>query len=405
MKKTLFKLFSSVAIAQGLVFLATPFLANLYGPAQFGEFGVFFTVSSICGVIFIGRLDVAINKSKSPSEVKSILGLSVVFGLAVLTLLVVTYLTASLFFKFPFNLAELIFGSIAYGAFLQSNALLIFKNNFNALAHQKIVRSLMTLTFQFSLVVASWFNGLIMGTVLSYLILAAVYSYEHFKISLNDVTRGAKIALKRHKNILRFNLSNELVSMVSHSLPLLLIMTFNIEIAGVYFLAERLIRTPLYLVSSTIRPIIIRKLVYFDSLDKKVLYRKYLSKLFLLSICIALIYKVTALYIFKYFTFVEWPNLSFYLDIVMIIGLCNLINTPTNAYLTQINQSHYLLVYEFIFFILKLIPSSLYFLGNIEFEQFIVYFSGISVIGYLSLIAFVSTKSMRFSQKEKIVGS
>ncbi|WP_261844969.1 hypothetical protein [Aliamphritea ceti] len=393
MKISIFlKLFSGVALAQIIVFICTPFLANSYGAEAFGEFGFFFTIASVLAIIYVGRLDLAISKARTIVDCKII-----ITGIVLLSFCSVflTFLICQLLLKDIINIEfwKLVCGGIGFGLFLISNSILIFNEDYLNLAKQKVTRALLTVSFQFILLFILPNEGLIIGCTVSYILASLIYLTRQFKPCYKRFWLAVSIALVKHKGILKYNLSNDLISAFSQNMPVFLAATVSLNVAGVYFLAERLIRTPIYLIASTIRPVIIRSFVSLDYNDKVSRYKLYIIQLFVFSIALFLVYIIISSILFDYYNFDEWLDLEFYMTSIILWTLASLINTPTNAFLTQTGRSKLLFYFEIVILFVRLVPAYLLFLDLIGFKIFVLCFVTLSVIGYLFIIVFVLMSS------------
>jgi len=396
-KIILLKLFSGVALAQGIVFAFTPILASYYGVEVFGEFGFFYTVASILSIVYIGRLDLAISKAKSFFECR--IALSGIMFFFIISSFISYFLYQVSFTLFDFDqigFFELFMGGVAIGVFLVSNSLMVYHEDYSGLAKQKVVRAFLTVSLQFGLFFLMPNEGMIYGCIVSYIIVSIMFSFKDFKPVLKRNMKAVFVAMERHKNIIKYNLTNDLICAFSANLPVLLAMTVSAKVAGVYFLAERLVRTPIYLIGTTIRPIIIRSFIGLDRHEKIKKYKSYIKKLMYLSFFILTLYFSMAWVAFDYVDLYKWVDLWLYARAIVCWALASLVNTPTSAFLTQTDKSNVLFYAECITLIVRLVPGALLMLGMIKFAEFILAFSALSIVGYLVLVVF----SVRSVQKE-----
>ncbi|MGI6455386.1 MAG: lipopolysaccharide biosynthesis protein [bacterium] len=73
------KLVSGTTFAQGLLVLASPLLARLYAPEDFGVLALYISITSIVGVIACLRYELAIMLPESDGEAANLLGVSLLF--------------------------------------------------------------------------------------------------------------------------------------------------------------------------------------------------------------------------------------------------------------------------------------------------------------------------------------
>lgn len=399
----LVKLFGGVASAQAIVFAATPFLAKLYGPENFGIFGTFFTIASLLAIVFSLRLDLVISKAQNPSEVEQALTLFI-SGL-------VFFIPFSLFCAFLYSVTVLtlpfqmiifsVMGGVILAFFNLSYAFLVYQEQYSKIAKQKIYRALITVLLQF-IFVLFLDEGMLIGTLVSYLLTGLIFwnirpyfqPKQFLKINLLS-------NYNTHKEIMKFNTLSDVINFISQQLPMLIAIGLGSGIVAPYFLAERLVRTPVYLLAQTARPLIIRKLVSAKS-DIVEVYFKIVIKLVCLSCGLSLVAYGAIFTFFKNFDISGWQSLDFYLYLISVWAISSLVNTATTPFLTIINRSPVLFKLESVGLALKLISVGLYFLFAFTFKDFLVYFSIFSVFWYfvIFLVCLSLGKNIQQAKKE-----
>lgn len=399
----LVKLFGGVASAQAIVFAATPFLAKLYGPENFGIFGTFFTIASLLAIVFSLRLDLVISKAQNPSEVEQ--------ALTLFTSGLVFFIPFSLFCAFLYSATVLtlpfqmiifsVMGGVILAFFNLSYAFLVYQEQYSKIAKQKIYRALITVLLQF-IFVLFLDEGMLIGTLVSYLLTGLIFwnirpyfqPKQFLKINLLS-------NYNTHKEIMKFNTLSDVINFISQQLPMLIAIGLGSGIVAPYFLAERLVRTPVYLLAQTARPLIIRKLVAAKS-DIVEVYFKIVIKLVCLSCGLSLVAYGAIFTFFKNFDISGWQSLDFYLYLISVWAISSLVNTATTPFLTIINRSSVLFKLESVGLALKLISVGLYFLFAFTFKDFLVYFSIFSVFWYfvIFLVCLSLGKNIQQAKKE-----
>lgn len=399
----LVKLFGGVASAQAIVFAATPFLAKLYGPENFGIFGTFFTIASLLAIVFSLRLDLVISKAQNPSEVEQ--------ALTLFTSGLVFFIPFSFFCAFLYSVTVLaipfqmiifsVMGGVILAFFNLSYAFLVYQEQYSKIAKQKIYRALITVLLQFILVLFLD-EGMLIGTLVSYLLTGLIFwnirpyfqPKQFLKINLLS-------NYNTHKEIMKFNTLSDVINFISQQLPMLIAIGLGSGIVAPYFLAERLVRTPVYLLAQTARPLIIRKLVSAKS-DIVEVYFKIVIKLVCLSCGLSLVAYGAIFIFFKNFDISGWQSLDFYLYLISVWAISSLVNTATTPFLTIINRSSVLFKLESVGLALKLISVGLYFLFAFTFKDFLVYFSIFSVFWYfvIFLVCLSLGKNIQQARKE-----
>ncbi|NOH24990.1 hypothetical protein [Vibrio europaeus] len=399
------KLFGGVAIAQAIVFLATPILAKLYGPESFGLFGTFFTISSLLAIIFSLRVDLVISKSQDSCDVEqalSIFLLGLVFFLP-------ACLLVSLFYSYfisPISLSLVLYcvvGGIVFAFFNLSYAFLVYQECYTAIAKQKVMRALITVAIQFTLV-AYLQEGLIVGTLVSYLVTSLIFwNVKPYLRKLEFTVQQISSAYKNHKEIIKFNTLSDVANFVSQQLPMFIAMTLGSSVVAPYFLAERLVRTPIYLIAQSVRPMIMRQLVAASNISQS--YFRIVAKLVVLAISLTVIAYVAIYLLFKYFNFPGWQNLDLYLYLITAWAMASLVNTATTPFLTIIKKSSVLFKLEVSALTIKAGGVFLFYLYDFTFVQFIFLFSGFSVFWYcvIFVVCFSKGRAMPNIKVEEAV--
>jgi len=254
------KLAVGSVVAQGINVLALPVLALFYDPEAFGVFGIYFAISSFAGIFFSGRYELAIPVPECDAEAWGVFrmvgGLNIaciIFGLLFLlawqpaTSTVLGWTTLLL----PFQAALL----SQYGALGQ---LLNRHHSFSTNAFFRVLRNLTTLLAQLGLALTSLSGGAglclgFLGGSLAYFLLG--------HLTVNRLPGSSDLFQLDWKQLARKYYHNPTFLLAAHGLngagnhlPLFLLAAYHNDpkVVGYYFLATRILFTPVSLISQSL---------------------------------------------------------------------------------------------------------------------------------------------------------
>jgi lipopolysaccharide exporter len=250
--------------AQVISIAVSPVLARLYEPSHFGVLATFMSVASIVGVFSTLRTERKIISEKDDSKAISFFFASIKVALFVS---VISTLFVFVFIKFEFIVLKptflpLIFVFAFYYGVLQSANLYASRmSRFSLIVKSSFVRSLTVALFQiglFFVLPGAW--GIVLGTLIG-LVLATFY----LTVKVGDGVRTAswlsasKLAMDTvgYKKNAVYGGVQALSSTLSNNVPMILISTLGgYEQAGLYMMAERLVRIPINLITNNLRNVI-----------------------------------------------------------------------------------------------------------------------------------------------------
>lgn len=171
---------SGVSFAQFVPVLATPFLAKLFSPQDFGEFSVFFGISSILGILYSVKLDAAIITATDNDQSFSILNLGIISCIlfSIITFITVVFLSDVILDKvfstiyYALLIPILAISTSIYYLFI---AFLLRNKAFDKIAKARAVRAILILGL--TLFIGYTFesvNGLIIGAIIGQLMSLAI---------------------------------------------------------------------------------------------------------------------------------------------------------------------------------------------------------------------------------------
>lgn len=338
-------LMSGTALSQSISIISAPILTRLYDPKEFGIFSVYMSIVYIVGSVSSLRYELAIVLPKKEIDAARlmILACSIVMGVAVFSLLIVT-LCQSWATTF-FNISELSFwlwwiplSILVSGSYTVLSYWLTRQKQFWKLSVSEVLRSGITSGSQ---VISGLAGGGISGLVGGLLAGNSVVSlglgihtfFANTRLIRDAFNRsGIKQIAVEYKNFPLFNSSTTLVNVVSQNVPsFLLAYFFNPEIAGFFALANRLIQVPLILIGDSIRKVFLQKasVLFNEQGDVYSLLKK--TTLWLSGIAIgpALLIFFMAPYIFSLLLGVNWNTSGIYARWLVLSMFVNFINIPS----------------------------------------------------------------------------
>ncbi|WP_165728171.1 hypothetical protein [Pseudoalteromonas sp. 31A1] len=289
---SLFKGASTVVIASAISQLISislfPILLYFYSPENIGVLGVFTSLVSIVAGVSSLRIErkVFLNGSEF-GVIQSIVNKTVPI-IAIVICILIAFL---MFFKYvtlDLCFLPLIFIGGIFSCYITVNT--VFQSyliSYKIISLASIFRVIIVFVFQISFFFIidgdyAVVIGSIGGMVITYLYLKVKPISTGTKISILNYFRNAS---NRHEAIAGG--VQALGSTVSNALPIILISSFiGVKEAGIFFLAEKVIRAPINVVSNNLRSIIASE--YKKRNDIKLIYKSSII-LFILSLFIFLL--------------------------------------------------------------------------------------------------------------------
>lgn len=144
---------SATLVAQAIAALAIPWISRFYSVESFSNYSVVYSISAIAGMVFAGRLDLAVNTTNSNFEALRVMrsavvfaiisGLVTLFGLFTVRFLGAT-LVASDYFFIPFIASSM-------ATVLTCNQLAIREKRFKSVATRTVLQAVALCAFQLGL--------------------------------------------------------------------------------------------------------------------------------------------------------------------------------------------------------------------------------------------------------------
>ena len=271
-QENVLKLFSSISISQLIPFIITPILMQFFSAEAFGLYGLYITICTILGTIACGKYDTAIMLPTRDKDGINILAITFIIAL-IFSSLCFSVLNLShgfLFQKTGYQLLNNYYFIIPITIFLISINRSMFiwlnrKKEYNKIATQNILKSSTNSIASLFLGLKKVNFGLIIGNIISLIIITCTNIFYLSKsIKISSVSSKLMISnFNRYIDFFKFSVpANLFNSLSSLGMTSIIIIFFGPKIAGLYFLAEKLIATPISLITSSISQ------VYFEEASK-----------------------------------------------------------------------------------------------------------------------------------------
>jgi O-antigen/teichoic acid export membrane protein len=333
--KNIFSVALGTIIAQIIPIIFSPILTRIYSPENFGLFGIYMSIVSICVTISSARYDLAIFIPKNTDDAKRVfiitMIINVIFFFISFLILIIFNKSIILFFDLR-GLETLIltiptlvfFISISQNYVLWLNKVKQYsKLNFFKIFTSGLLTSFNLLFGFFKLK----YNGLILSVLLTQFVLV-VFSFFNIKIFFKffNINR-LKVLLLKYKNFPYFSLPSTLSGEVGAQIPIfLLVFFFNQSIAGYYLLATKIISLPFSVIGNSIATVYrqeaIEEFNRYGKCDK--IYVSTLKKVFFISIAPILIIMFGSEWIFSFYFGSEWlvaGKMASYLSVLVFFQL------------------------------------------------------------------------------------
>jgi O-antigen/teichoic acid export membrane protein len=409
-KANLFTMTTGKIISQVIPILLVPVLTRMYSPEEFGIFAIFLAVIGIVSFLANGRYNLAIMLPKKNNSVMRLFSLSVFLNI------LFSILLALLVFVFRIPIANLlnldapfmVLYLIPLGVFLLG----LFEPLYYLGLRRRVFKILSAaLIFQFTLIallkiVFSYWDigtfGLIYGHIVGYTlgVLFLIYMLYRKKAFLGlrlsiDRKRIAKIA-RFYKQFPMYSLPADMMNEFSRQLPKFLLNNFfGSAIVGHFSLTERVMGSPVVLISGGVRDVFREKASsdYRESGSCKNIFVATLKKLALFSIVPFILLYILAPILVPIIFGQEWAPAGDYIRIMSIMFFFRFLVSPVKSVLYITGKQVYRLVWEIVAF-LSIFFS--FWLGYRYFDEYMAITLYSLVLSFLYVILLII--SYRFTE-------
>jgi O-antigen/teichoic acid export membrane protein len=255
--KAVLQVTSGTVIGQLLILVTLPVITRLYAPEAFGLFGVFNAITGILLVISSLRFELAIPMASNDRNAEQIFSLAILFSV----ITAITVLISALFFSELLSkwlntesFDQLIWlmpvALVTGGIFKAFNYMYVWRAGYKKISQSKVVQSLVFVLSQVAFGLAGLSAiGLALGLILGQLggaiwLGRGISLLNIFGVLLKSPLRTVSL-IRKNKNYAKYDVAAAFINAISQHIPsLLLAMLFSPKLAGLYYLAERLLSVP-----------------------------------------------------------------------------------------------------------------------------------------------------------------
>lgn len=361
--KNIGKNFIGSLISNLILVVTIPFIAKIYNISVIGEFAYFYGFVSVFSVLATLRLDLALmNTFGNRVRVKLFnLIFTVVLSFTLISIIVISFLILSKVFtsniKLLLFLPFLIFSSSIYRVIIMN---LVFNAKFGFLMWILIINSGVLVLSQ--ILLGLYYPDVHMLAA-SYLIafLAVFFTFLKFFtfrkvigiLKLTYIIQSVYL-LKDNIRYIKYNLPGDLINSITIQVPYLLgNIFFNSSQIGAYYLADKILRSPVGLISDVLGKNFMSSYNVFK-MSKKLTTMFTLNFYFILldtSLFFALFLKVLIPVVLPVFFDSSWqPAVSIILELIPMYSAIFL-SVPIIAVLAQIGKNHVDFLFQILLFL------------------------------------------------------
>lgn len=264
--KAVLHLFAGNAVAQVVLVVFGLFLPRLYGPELFGDFSLFLSALNVLTVFAGMRYDQVVVMPGNEQESRELVQWGSLLALLFLMFGLTGWSVAMLGFPglrnswFGYSLV----GAAFSGSILLFQQYLVVTGRFVKLGWSRFTFAFGTIAAQTGLYWILPEKGLLLG-YLAGLLANLMFLGREIRASFYRFSawEPAQQAGKRYWPVVRYSLISGVVSLlISNFQPFLIAWAFDIQRAGFYFLAYRILGVPFNLIAGSISPVFIRETVH-----------------------------------------------------------------------------------------------------------------------------------------------
>ena len=327
----------------------SPILTRLYTVEAFGTLSLFTSFMVIFGVITTGRYELALGLPEKDEKAKDLIKLIFILGFVVsivyLVILfivkeIIQYSDSSGLFQ-----SKWIYLAPIYTLFIAIYSSLIYwnqrKKEYKKITISNALQVISTTAFSLFFGFFGWIESgmmisLVIGIIISSLFLLKDFSKEDLLINVNDLKKIGKEYISFPKYMILSDLS---LTTGQQYIPIIFSSLFSTTIVGYYSLANRMIRLPNIIITSSIANVFRNDAI--DEIRKngncEQLYKSIFKKLFVLSLPIYISVFIFSPILFTFFFGEKWLMAGNFARILAVLLLIEFIATPLNSlfYITE----------------------------------------------------------------------
>lgn len=398
--QNILKMFSATALSQVIQVLGSLLLAKLYIPEQFGTFSIFMSILMFLVLLSTLRYESALIIEKNERTTTMLMHALFLYMLAffVFTLLILLITPKHILIYYKINEIYLLipFGVLSYGYYNTLISYNVRQKKFGFIAKIKIAIVLMIVFFQILFYYLNLNYGLVLGFSLGYFFA----SFYMFYTNKNSIILQSKfritLVLKKYFYLIKFGLPTQILDTISSMvLPFLIVLWFNLKIAGIYFFAYKITNLPLQLIGVSIGKVFYQKASYLYNYKKDELQRFVIKIIGLTSVLI--IIPLVVLFFFSKDIILlllgnQWVKAGDYISILVFMLFFRTINSAISPIADITNSLHVVFIYSILIFATYVTAMYLGKSKN-DFIMALTIISTVNALWYLLLIIYFVNKS------------
>ena len=406
--QNIIKLFTSISIAQIIPIVILPILTQYFSPEQFGVYGLYVSICSIFGIVASGKYDVAIMLPKKKIDAINILTLSflITFLFSIFCFSILNIFNDQIFQLTQSEILKKYYVIIPISIFLISinQSIIVWFNrlkHYNTIANQNILKSSSNSISALIFGLKNINSGLILGHIVS-LIAVSFLNISQLMRKFPAKLINQKIMRKNFKKYIDFlkfsSISNLFNSFSNIGMTTVIIIFFGPKIAGLYFLAEKLIAIPISFITNSISQVYFEKaskLFHSDKIELLKLTNQIQKNIFFILFPTLIIASLFGEDVFSIFGN-EWGEAGKMLKYFSVFILLKNMYSPISHIGDILNKQKVLLLFNISLFLFQL--GSFYFLKEYsDIQAALLTASTFGALHYLGLNTYMKQQLIKIS--------
>jgi O-antigen/teichoic acid export membrane protein len=413
--KNILLLSTGTGVAQVIPMLASIILARLYTNHDYGDLSVFISVTGIVGVIATLRYELTIILPKKANDARNLLALCLFnsFIIGLLSAIIIVFLR--LFFGESLNISNSYWIYLVPIMVICTGVYGSFDNWFNRhhgykkMVSAKIILNVVTASGRILFGFLSISLGLIYGSVMGYIFAIVAFLYffvKHDGIRSYKLVSMAKMKklFNEYKDFFKYSTPGSMLNAFANiGLPLLIAYFYSMELAGIYFFSNNLIKQPLSILSTSISQVYKKEanVIYIHSRNQLVSFTiKFQKAIFILVFPTLLILSIWGGPIFGFLFGKPWIPSGEIIKYFAIFTVFNANYSPISSIVDVLRKQRFEM-----FFNLSNVSSQvlllLLFSKWLDFNYMILLISVIGAIHYLYIDIYVKRYIKNLIHDEK----
>jgi len=389
-------------LAQALTLAAIPVLSRLYGPDDFGVFGLFTALLSIIGVAACLRYALAIPLPKTNRQAAQVLAcgavaLACVSAVVLLVVIMARGMVAAALDapKLETLLWLLPLSVLGYGVYELSNYWATRNGRFKALAASHVTRAATVTGTQMAAAAApGGAFGLVIGQLAGQWVTNLVLAWHVLHKDRGVIASGFRwericTQARRYRTFAFHGAPQAVLNSVSQTIPVIMLgWFFSPAIVGLYIMAQRVVSAPMILISQSLRQVLLphfsRRRHAGHSLRPVLL--RYTTVLAVLGMPALLVLLFFGDNVFSVVLGQEWEESGRYAGWLALWLWAEMLSPPATIALTVLERPRVQMIYEAILLIARIMALTTAAWTNSP-EKSIIVFSVVGLFFNLGLIA------------------